>query len=162
MKFGFEREFFLVPRGMLGGSDCAVVPGELSSYADSVGWLVEARGAPHDNAIDAAFLLQGAEWRLKNAVKDARLKLLSADRAWVSWAVQQQARRRFAKERTRYRNMYNNEAEPLEHKPDGSLRALAGLHVHFSNDSTVPTRYGTTTTHTPMDMPAIIGLQDEQ
>ena len=140
MKFGFEREFFV-----MNDKDEYVFADSLPR--DDCGYLAEARGEPHWNPISALGLYNADQYNLEQQANKLGLKLVIKDYEKLSAQFIKTALRRFGKN-----------AMPLD---EGSMYGKfwsgniqrAGLHVHFSNQTIVKTMTGG-----EMTIPGIIDM----
>jgi hypothetical protein len=134
MKIGLEKEFFL----LLNGEPISL--NSLKDFGlpyDDCGWLVEARGNPFHDPVDAIFSLKAEVFKIEqqliaiNANRSEGFLTLSDNPLMkVSKSVRLQASRRFAKGLTKYQNLYGHES----HK-NAMQEATAGVHVSFTQEN---------------------------
>lgn len=119
-KIGLEKEFFLIgPDGQL-----VVIPRNLP--ADDCGFLVEARGRPMSNIVDAVFSLDAATYRIERQLPDG-YHMFDDPFMRVSRDVREEARRHYEKGLTTYQNLYGHR----RHR-NSTVEHTAGVHISFS------------------------------
>jgi hypothetical protein len=132
-KIGLEKEFFCLNEE----NEVCLVPANLPK--DDCGWLVEARGDPFKDIIEAIFSLKASCYRIEQAMADynARLRhpensilhISDAPLMRVYRETRIEAQRRNEKGRIKYNNLYGHKS----HRHT-LAEATAGLHIHFSNE----------------------------
>lgn len=136
MKIGLEQEFFLVEASNMDVP--VVVPRDAGLPFDDCGLLIEARGEPHDDAINAVFSLQADIYRIAeilksyNSRKGKSLVMVSTPVMKVPRKTEQAARRDYAKGVVSYENIYGYES----HK-NARNEMTAGIHISFTKPVTV-------------------------
>lgn len=159
MKFGFEREFFVVKTGKKkaekGQADEYVLC-PLGVPRDDCGFLAESRSEPHNDPLKAAYLLLAEEDRMRHSLpKGIRLKLIDTvelPAELLHAAIRANGKNAFPSERG---SLYG-----LDYPIDDKLNR-AGMHIHFSNLRSIETKTdGTVNVSQMMDMPAIIQKLD--
>src|SRR5258708_7126132 len=122
MQYGFEREYFV-----RNNDGYCLVPSGIPK--DECGYLVEARGEPHSDPLLAAYLLLGAEEKLRETLFGSGYILDDAETMRFPPELLQQALRAHGKPPVSIerRNLYGKDYSPRDRFQ------RAGLHVHFSN-----------------------------
>lgn len=153
-KFGFELEFFFCSGEKDGplAENLVILPDGLRPYADSCGYLLEARGEPHYDPNKARWLLHATICELKNAALKYGLRLMNEDSVDLPRKYILSVLRKFGKGVSKSSFMYG--------RGYASSRPRAGLHIHFSNQITVDGRNGPVTISQQMDIPRIIATMD--
>jgi len=124
MKFGLEKEFFLLDAE----SNPQLVPKDLSS--DECGWLVEARGKPSSDPIESVFSLKASIYQEQqrldkyNQKNDKSLQLSDQPVMKISRQLRTNAQRSYTKGLISYQNLYGHET----HR--NSIQD--GVHITFS------------------------------
>lgn len=128
MKFGLEKEYFLVKNNKV-----IIVP--IYIPHDACGLLLEVRGEPKFNIIDAVYSLLAEEFKLIKMVKGLKKEdnlVVSAEPIMV---VDKQTRllasREYEKGLTKYRNLYGYSF----HKNNNN-EITAGIHLSVTSDRT--------------------------
>jgi len=129
MKFGFEKEFFVMK-----GREVVLCPNGVP--ADECGWLAEARGEPRDDIAEAYFSLEADIYRLEQRAEKASVDLKEVPLMKVSRKTRLAAARQHHKGRITYQNIYGHE----RHKFNMS-EAAAGLHISFTDAMHVRTEH---------------------
>jgi hypothetical protein len=135
MLIGLEKEFFLLKDGN---------PQPLTDLGlpcDECGWLVEARGEPHNSIIEAIFSLKAAIYRIElsvalinaNQSADSLPYVLTDEPLMkVDRATKLKCARHFGKGIITYQNLYGHES----HR-NALTESTAGVHVSFTESHTV-------------------------
>ena len=131
MKFGLEKEFFLLqdgkPQPVLMDDRYINIP------HDECGFLVEARGEPHALIIDAVFSLKASVYKIERQLADLNknvvlpYSLSDSPVLKVDRATRLKCSRHFVKGLTKYQNLYSYES----HR-NSLAEATAGIHVSFT------------------------------
>jgi len=130
MQYGLEKEYFIYKDGII-----TSVPINLLPY-DECGYLVEARGKPADNILEAVYLLKAEEHKLYAKAMENHYVLIVLPLDKIPPKLSLKLRRQFTKGITEYQNLYGYEA----HR-NGSL-VTAGLHISFTNPRTIKNKEG--------------------
>lgn len=153
--FGFEKEFFATKKD---GSFVFFPPG-LASYSDRCGYLVEARGEHHRDAMSAWFLLLAAQAKLADAANADGFVLHNVNTFDVPREHMRLCLRKYGKDTAKSYFMgghvYRTNAP------------RAGLHIHFGFEEQIAWTddkgSSRTRTYTPMvNFPRIIHLLDKE
>lgn len=144
---GFEKEFFVRKDGKF-----IAAPSTLP--ADSCGWLLEARGAPHSDPRVAKHLLFAEQERLTKGVVAQGAELVDADTAELPKELQRICRRTHGKGPSK-----SFFAHGGAYRSD---RPRAGLHIHFGYARNIYDSQGhlVTTVQEPANIPRIIWCLD--
>lgn len=153
-KFGFELEFFFTRTDNLDDPNdrFVLLQNNLQPYADSCGYLLEARGEAHYDPNKARWLLHASILELQNIAKNHGLSLLNEASIKLPNRYRRLVMKRFGKGISKSSFMYGREYV--------SSAPRAGLHIHFSNQVTIDGRNGPVTISQQMDIPRIIATMD--
>lgn len=136
MKYGFEKEYFLVTAwedGYCWSSEFNQKCFRLcpdSVPKDECGYLAEARGEPHENPVAAAYLMMADEHKVREKASLHGLSLLDSEptvklpRKLFREALRKYGKPGYSDQR---HNMYG-----LDYSVNNSWNRAA-LHIHFSN-----------------------------
>jgi hypothetical protein len=124
LKFGLEKELFLIKNNKI-----QIIPLEFPS--DECGLLVEARGKPSNNIIDAVYSLKAEEHRIKLLAKTGGYSLDDSPTKKVNKTLKLQATRAYSKGLTHYQNLYGI----LDHR-NLHDEQTAGIHISFTQEET--------------------------
>lgn len=128
-KFGLEQEFFIYRQDTQALTE--IPKGSLLPH-DSCGYLAEARGKPSENVQDAVYLLMSEVKRIKDIAAREGLILENIPTATIPKEMRQRIRRKFAKDTTKYENLYGYESH--RNKPN---EGTAGIHLSVTNENTI-------------------------
>lgn len=128
MKYGFEKEYFLM-KGKQGIQILGKDPYKNIPY-DECGYLVEARGKPMDTVIDAVFSLKAEEHRILTMLGKIAGDLLLIDTPIqeVTRDFKREVQRLHSKPRLTFENMYDFKDNRHKHN-----EVTAAIHISFTN-----------------------------
>ena len=142
MRIGLEKEFFLLAKD---GEPVSLAAEHLAKHPllrlphDDCGWLVEARGGPFRDPVDAVFSLKAEIYKIEKTLAEINaesfmgeipLSLSDAPIMKVPKTVRLQSARCFAKPLVKYQNLYGYET----HR-NAMLEGTAGVHVSFTQET---------------------------
>lgn len=177
MKYGFEREFFVLKAGkpVLVAKEQPRHPTLGSLGYDGCGYLAETRSEPHSDPFSAAHLLLAADDKAHVIATHAKMKLVLAANRKLDTAFLREVKRmgfgakgKMMADRYRLRgNLYGH-----DFLNDDLNISHAGLHVHFSDQAEMttydtyqrdPARRVQKTLYirTQLDIPKIVRLLDK-
>ncbi|MCK9458292.1 MAG: hypothetical protein M0R80_01460 [Proteobacteria bacterium] len=145
MRIGLEKEFFLLTKDGEPVSLAAVNPTGTGGHSllrlphDDCGWLVEARGEPFSNPVDAVFSLKAEIYKIEQTLAEINAETFFAGLPFrlsdvpimkVPKTVRLQSARYFTKPLVKYQNFYGYET----HK-NAMLEGTAGVHVSFTQET---------------------------
>lgn len=125
LKIGLEKEFFIQKNG-----EFTTVPSGIPH--DDCGWLVEARGRPSTDIVEAVYSLLADCYKIYGDVKELGYELVEANVVKLPRTLLIKAQRRYAKGKIHYENLYG-----YEHHNNRINEQLAGVHVSFTNECTI-------------------------
>jgi hypothetical protein len=136
MLYGLEKEFFVVHPEH--NNDPLMVDTKIfGSNYDESGLLVECRGKPFNNIVEAVFSLKADIWKVEKLAASNNLSLSDNPVMIVSRKTKLQVQRNFVKGLSKYQNLYNYES----HR--NNLREhTAGIHISFTNPQTIYSKEG--------------------
>ena len=160
MKVGLEKEFFLIKNG----KPQSLATDTLHNFGhlpcDECGWLVEARGKPHNSIVEAVFSLKADIYQIEKRVEKIPAEhidgvaysytLNDEPVMKVDRATKLQCARRFAKGTIKYQNLYGHEC----HR-NALSEATAGVHVSFTVERIYTSNNNTYTYNVNFDWPQI-------
>ncbi len=144
IKVGFEKEYFLVEDGR-SNPEPIIIPRASGLPYDCCGWLLEARGNPHNDVTEAVFSLLADESRLKdklahyNKKNDKNYGISIAHTMTVPKRTRIRVRREYEKGLIQYQNLYGHEHHEYEGEQSG-----AGVHVSFTNPREIKLEHSST------------------
>jgi hypothetical protein len=148
MRVGLEKEFFLLTKDGEPVSLAAEKPllyNETAGHPwlrlphDDCGWLVEARGEPFADPVDAVFSLKAKVFKIERTLAEINAESFMEGLPFslsdepimkVSKAVRLQSARYFTKPLVKYQNLHGYET----HK-NAMLEGTAGVHVSFTQET---------------------------
>src|ERR1051326_8940348 len=158
LQVGLEKEFFALNEE----NEVVLVPDKLPR--DDCGWLVEARGEPAKDIVEAVFSLRAAVFRINKSLaqynannhpENAQIPLSDAPVMRVYKETRIEAQRRNDKGRIKYRNLYGHDTHRTT-----LAEATAGVHVTFSNAGKVHCKEETFSYNANFDWPYIFHKLD--
>jgi hypothetical protein len=151
LKIGLEKEFFVVnPEGRP-----VVVPANVAH--DDCGLVAEARGNPSTSTVDAVYSLRGDIHRLsQQVVACGALVLVDTPVMKIDRATRLEASRKYTKGLTKFQNIYHY----TDHR-NASAEQTAGIHISFTNPTTVQREHGEITINTMFDWLSIFKTLDK-
>lgn len=119
-KIGLELEDFC----MNANDEVILVPKDSGIPHDGCGWLIEYRGEPCSNIVEAVFSLRAAEYKAIALLQKHKVHGLREPICKPSKDVRLAARRRFIKNKVSFNNLYGHKC----HKNSLS-EAVAAVHI---------------------------------
>jgi hypothetical protein len=161
LKWGLEKEFFLLDAE----NKPYVIQREWSLPFDECGWLVEARGNPFYNIIDAVFSLKAEIYKIEQtlvkvneSLKATVLHLDDCSVCKVDRKARVLAARSYGKPPIKYQNFYGH-----DHHKNAITEATAGVHISITDPVTITRKDGTDYTYHPnFDWPQIFLTLDRE
>jgi hypothetical protein len=123
MKYGLEKELFILKNNVI-----QMVPKNSELPFDESGVLIEARGKPSDNIIEAVYNLKAEEYRITKIANNLEFITSDIPIMQVTRDFKREVRRNYTKGLISFQNMYN-----YKDNRHSQNEITAAVHISFTN-----------------------------